>query len=93
MLKPLNPLLHSQLRLGIMSILISLDSAEFNHILKETAASKGNISIQLKKLQKAKYIKIKKTFRNKYPLTTVSITKVGILAFENYVKTIKQYLE
>ena len=92
MLKPLDPLLHSQLRLGIMSLLIGLDSAEFNHILEETGASKGNISVQLKKLQEAKYIKIKKSFRNNYPLTTVSITKTGVKAFEDYVNAINQYI-
>lgn len=93
MLKPLDPLLHSQLRLAIMSLLIGLDSAEFNFLLKETNATKGNLSIQLKKLEKAKYIKIKKSYRDNYPLTTCLITKKGILAFEEYVKTIKEYLK
>ncbi len=93
MLKPLDPLLHSQLRLAIMSLLIGLDSAEFNFLLKETEATKGNLSIQLKKLEKAKYIKIKKTFRGNYPLTTCRITKEGIFAFDEYVKAIKQYIK
>jgi DNA-binding transcriptional ArsR family regulator len=93
MLKPLDPLLHSQLRLAIMSLLIGLDSAEFNFLLKETGASKGNLSVQLKKLEKAKYIEIKKSFRNNYPLTTVSITLVGIQAFNEYVSAIKEYLK
>jgi len=90
MLKPLDPLLHSQLRLAIMSLLIGLESAEFNFLLKETNSTKGNLSIQLKKLEKAKYLKIKKTFRDNYPLTTCFITKKGILAFDEYVKTIKE---
>jgi DNA-binding transcriptional ArsR family regulator len=93
MLKPLDPLLHSQLRLAIMSLLIGLDSSEFNFLLKETGASKGNLSVQLKKLEKAKYIEIKKSFRNNYPLTTVSITLVGIQAFNEYVSAIKEYLK
>ena len=92
MLKPLNPLLHSQLRLAIMSLLIGLENAEFNFLLKETKATKGNLSVQLKKLEKAKYIKIKKNFRDNYPLTTCSITKEGIFAFDEYVKAIKEYL-
>ncbi len=93
MFKPLDPLLHSQLRLAIMSLLIGLESAEFNFLLQETQASKGNLSIQLKKLEEAKYIRIKKSFRNNYPLTTVSITQRGIKAFEQYVNDIKKYLE
>ncbi len=93
MFKPLDPLLHSQLRLAIMSLLIGLESAEFNFLLEETGASKGNLSIQLKKLEKAKYIRIEKSFRNNYPLTTVSITQTGIDAFERYVEDIKKYLE
>jgi len=93
MLQPLDPLLHSQLRLAIMSLLISLESAEFNFLLEETKATKGNLSIQLKKLEKAGYIKIKKSFRDNYPLTTCLITKKGILAFDEYVKRIKEYLK
>ena len=93
MLEPLNPLLHSQLRLSIISLLIGLESAEFNFLLQETGATKGNLSIQLKKLEKANYIKIKKSFRKNYPLTTVSITLHGIQAFEEYVNAIKQYIK
>ena len=93
MLTHLDPLLHSQLRLVIMSLLIGLESAEFNFLLEKTEASKGNLSIQLKKLEKANYVKIKKSFRNNYPLTTVSVTKTGINAFENYVDAIKKYIK
>ncbi len=93
MLEPLNPLLHSQLRLSIISLLIGLESAEFNFLLQETGATKGNLSVQLKKLKKANYIEIKKSFRNNYPLTTISITLHGIQAFEEYVNAIKQYIK
>ena len=93
MLEPLNPLLHSQLRLSIISLLIGLESAEFNFLLQETGATKGNLSVQLKKLEEAKYIEIKKSFRNNYPLTTISITLHGIQAFEEYVNAIKQYIK
>ena len=90
--KNLDPLLHSQLRLAIMSILMNVDSAEFVYIKEKTEASAGNVSVQLDKLSQAGYIKITKSFKGKKPLTTCSITKVGISAFEKYVNDLKQYI-
>jgi DNA-binding MarR family transcriptional regulator len=92
MLKDLDPLLHSQLRLGIMSLLISLESAEFTYLKEKTNSTAGNLSVQLEKLSEANYIEIKKSFRGKRPLTTCTITKKGIKAFEEYVNTLKQYI-
>lgn len=92
MFENLDPLLHSQLRLAIISILVTLEEAEFSYIKEKTKASSGNISVQIDKLQEADYIKIEKTFKGKYPLTKCSITKKGILAFESYVKVLKQYI-
>ncbi|MFK7757615.1 MAG: winged helix-turn-helix domain-containing protein [Flavobacteriales bacterium] len=88
----LDPLLHSQLRLAIVSLLVSVESADFNYLLEETEASKGNLSVQLSKLKKAEYISVEKTFKNNYPLTTCNITKKGLQAFENYVAALKMYL-
>lgn len=93
MFKALNPLLHSQLRLQIMSLLISVESAEFVYLLEKTGATRGNLSVQITKLKDAKYIEVEKSFKNNYPLTTCSITRKGIDAFEEYVKVIKQYIE
>ena len=93
MFKDLDPLLHSQLRLAIVSLLVSVEVAEFSFIKEKTNATAGNISVQLDKLQEAGYIKIEKTFKGKYPLTKCSITKKGIKAFEDYVKTIQQYIQ
>ena len=92
MFKELDPLLHQQLRLQIMTLLMSVETAEFNFILNETGATRGNISVQMKKLQEAKYITIKKSFRDNYPLTTYEATKKGREAFENYVKTLEAYI-
>ncbi len=93
MFKDLDPLLHSQLRLAIVSLLISVEEAEFSFIKEKTNATAGNISVQIDKLQEAGYIKIEKTFKGKYPLTKCSITKKGIKAFEDYVKIIQQYIQ
>lgn len=92
MFKELDPLLHNQLRLSIISLLISVESAEFSYLLEETNATRGNLSVQISKLKDAGYIKVKKSFRKNYPLTTCSISKKGINAFEKYVEAISTYL-
>lgn len=93
MLKELDPLLHSQLRLGIMSILISTESAEFTFIKEQTNSTAGNLSVQLDKLSEAGYISIEKSFKGKKPLTTCKVTKKGLRAFEDYVKVLQQYIK
>lgn len=89
----LDPLLHSQLRLAVMSLLLGLNNAEFVFIKEKTGATAGNLSVQLDKLATAGYIKVKKSFKGKKPLTTCSITKKGISAFEDYVNALKNYIE
>ena len=90
--EPLDPLLHAQLRLAVISMLAGVESAEFNYILEKTEATQGNLSAQLKKLADAGYVKITKSFKNNYPNTSVSITPKGLKAFEKYVDTISGYL-
>jgi DNA-binding MarR family transcriptional regulator len=92
MFKDLDPILHSQLRLSIVSILMTVDEANFTFIKETTNAAAGNISIQIKKLQEAGYIKVKKTFKDNYPNTALSITSKGIEAFEEYVNNLKKYI-
>ena len=92
MLKDLDPLLHSQLRLGVMSLLISVDSAEFTYLKEKTNSTAGNLSVQIDKLSEAGYITVEKSFKGKKPLTTCKITKLGIKAFEEYVNALKQYI-
>jgi len=93
MFKKLNPILHSQLRLAIVSFLVSNGKTDFNELKKVTQATSGNISVQLKKLQDAGYVVITKGFLNNYPHTTVEITPKGVDAFEEYVEAIKEYLK
>lgn len=93
MFEELDPLLHSQLRLAVMSILISVDSAEFTYLLEKTGATRGNLSVQITKLSEAGYIEVNKSFRKNYPLTTCRITPQGIVAFEKYVKVLHGYLK
>ncbi len=88
----LDPLLHSQLRLAIMSILISVESAEFVFIKEKTGATAGNLSVQLDKLSQADYIVVEKAFKGKKPVTTCKVTTKGVKAFESYVQALKGYI-
>ena len=89
--KPLDPLLHSELRLAVMSILIGVDSADFVYLKSETGATSGNLSVQLDKLQQAGYIEVKKGFKGKMPQTVCSITDRGRDAFASYVEALRSY--
>jgi DNA-binding PadR family transcriptional regulator len=92
MFNDLDPILHSQLRLSIVSILITVEETNFNFIKDTTKAAAGNISIQINKLQEAGYINVEKTFKNNYPNTIISITNKGREAFEEYVKNLQKYI-
>ncbi|WP_339608597.1 transcriptional regulator [uncultured Roseivirga sp.] len=89
----LDPLLHSQLRLAVMSLLISVETADFVYIKEQTESTAGNLSVQLDKLSTAGYIEITKQFEGKKPKTTCKVTQKGVDAFDNYVKEIQQYLK
>lgn len=91
-MKELNPLLHSQLRLAIMSILMNVDEADFVYLKEKTESSAGNLSVQLDKLSTAGYIAVNKGFVGKKPRTVCTITDTGRKAFEEYVDDLRQYL-
>ena len=91
--QPLDPLLHSELRLAVMSLLISAEEAEFPYIKEQTGATAGNLSVQVEKLSTAGYIEVEKTFKSKRPCTLCRITPKGLQAFETYVKALRSYLE
>ena len=93
MFNELDPILHSQVRLAIMSLLMNVKSAEFSFLLENIDTTKGNLSFQLTKLKEAEYIEIKKSFKGNYPLTTCEVTQKGIDAYEIYVKSIDEYFK
>lgn len=92
MFKELNPLLHSELRLAIMSLLLSVEEADFVYIRQQTKATAGNLSVQLDKLSEAGYIEVTKSFKGKIPCTTCKITQEGVNAFKEYVEALKSYI-
>jgi len=93
MFKELDPILHSQLRLAVMSLLISVKEAEFTFIKEKTNSTAGNLSVQLNKLKEAGYIEVTKQFKDNYPLTSCKISRKGIEAFESYVNALQSYMK
>ena len=92
MFKDLDPILHSQLRLAIMSLLISVKEAEFTFLKEQTSATAGNLSVQIQKLKDAGYIAVIKQFKDNYPQTICKISAEGVKAFEKYVKILQSYV-
>ena len=90
--KELDPILHSQLRLAVMSLLISVKEAEFNFLKEKTGATAGNLSVQIQKLKDAGYIEVQKQFKDNYPQTICRVTAKGVDAFETYVKALQSYI-
>jgi DNA-binding transcriptional ArsR family regulator len=90
--KDLDPLLHSQLRLAVVSLLMGVEEAEFTFLKDKAGATAGNLSIQITKLKEAGYIEVIKKFRKNYPQTLCSITPLGKQKFAEYVKALKDYL-
>lgn len=93
MFKDLDPILHSQLRLAVVSLLVSVKEAEFTYLKEHTNSTAGNLSVQLQKLKEAGYIDIEKKFKDNYPQTMCRLNKKGLLAFEVYFQNIQQYLK
>lgn len=92
-MKELNPLLHSQLRLAVMSILLNVEEADFVFLREKTESTAGNLSVQLDKLSSAGYISVEKGFAGKKTRTVCRVTDTGRKAFEEYVDTLRQYID
>ena len=93
MFKELDPILHSQLRLAVMSLLIGVKEAEFTFLKEKTGATAGNLSVQIQKLKDVEYIEVQKSFKDNYPQTLCKITAKGVDAFEAYVKALQGYIQ
>jgi len=89
---PLDPVIHSQVRLAVLSILASAAEADFNFLKSATGATDGNLSTHLAKLEEAGYIRIKKSFQGKKPLTKCLLTERGRAALSRYVEALEDYL-
>ena len=92
MFKDLDPILHSQLRLAVISLLIQVKEAEFTFLKEKTNATAGNLSVQINKLKDAGYIEVVKQLKENYPQTICRITKKGIDSFQLYVNALQSYM-
>ncbi len=92
MFSDLNPILHSQLRLAIVSLLINKSEADFAFLKEKTNATAGNLSVQMNKLKEAGYVEIQKQFKDNYPQTICKITPAGVAAFEEYSTALLGYI-
>ncbi len=92
MFKDLDPILHSQLRLAVTSLLMNAKEEEFTALKEKTNSTAGNLSVQIQKLKEAGYIDVIKQFKDNYPQTICKITLSGKKAFENYINSLQSYL-
>ena len=88
-MRELDPLLHSQLRLAIVSLLLSVETADFVYLKEKTNATAGNLSVQLEKLETAGYIQVKKEFVGKKTHTSCQLTDTGRKALEDYIDALR----
>lgn len=91
-MKELDPLLHSQLRLAVISILMNVVEADFVYLREKTESTAGNLSVQIEKLSNAGYIAVEKGFSGRKPRTVCRITDKGRKAFEDYVDALRSYI-
>jgi DNA-binding MarR family transcriptional regulator len=92
-LTELDRLIHEPARLLIVTILSTVESADFLFLQRETDLTKGNLSAHLSKLENAGYVKIEKTFKGKLPLTVCKLTESGQEAFDGYRKQMQNFIE
>lgn len=92
MMQELDPLLHSQLRLAVMSILLNLEEADFVYLKEKTESTAGNLSVQLEKLASAGYIAKETDGSGAKARTICRMTETGRTAMQNYVEALKTYL-
>lgn len=89
----LDRLIHEPARLLIVTILSSVESADFLYLQRETELTKGNLSAHLRKLEDAGYVKIQKTFKGKLPLTVCKLTTAGTKALTEYRQRLQNFMD
>jgi DNA-binding transcriptional ArsR family regulator len=91
-LTDLDRLIHEPARLLIVTILSTVESADFLFLQRETDLTKGNLSAHLSKLEEAGYVNIEKTFKGKLPLTVCKLTQTGQQAFDGYRQQMQDFI-
>lgn len=91
-LPELNPVIHGKLRLALLSLLTSVEEAEFTWLRTKTGSTDGNLGAQLLKLEEAGYVAVKKKFVHRKPQTLYRMTEAGRQALTEYVGALKELL-
>jgi DNA-binding HxlR family transcriptional regulator len=86
----LDPVIHAPNRLAIISILVTVDAADFAFLKESTGITDGNLSTHLARLETEGYIDIQKTFRGKKPHTVCKLTEKGRQSFYRYLALMEQ---
>ena len=89
----LDPVIHTPIRLAVLSVLVSVQRADFAYLKESVKATDGNLSTHLSKLENAGYIRISKTFEGKKPRTLCSITRKGRTRFIQYIDNMQKIVE
>lgn len=88
----LDEVIHSRIRLAVMSILAGVESAEFTYLRDRTGATDGNLGAHLRKLEEARYVAVEKRFEDRKPVTRYSLTDRGREAFRRYVDRLESMI-
>jgi DNA-binding HxlR family transcriptional regulator len=91
-LPELNPVIHGKLRLALLSLLTTVEEAEFIWLRSKTGSTDGNLGAQLAKLEEAGYVAVEKKFVQRKPQTLYHLTEGGRTALTEYVRALKQLL-
>lgn len=92
-IKDLNKVFESRVRLGVMSVLMVNDWVDFNSLKQTLNLTDGNLASHLTALEKYKYIKIKKQFVGKKPNTAYGVTESGRKAFKDHLDALEKLLK
>ena len=89
----LDRVIHERGRLAIMSMLAASPALSFTELRDTLEMTDGNLTTHMRTLQEAGYVSIAKSYRNRRPLTTVSLTAAGRHAFANYVALLERIVQ
>ncbi len=89
----LDDIIHSRIRLAIISVLISVEEAEFNFLKEKVNTTDGNLSVHIRKLEEAEYVSVRKEFVDRKPKTVYSLSSKGKKAFEAYVERLEKMIK
>ena len=89
----IDPIIHSLTRLKILALLSVVERADFTFLLNQTGLTRGNLSVNLRKLEEAGYVQIEKDFVDRIPRTLIRLTAEGREAIQTYREMMRQVVD